>query len=91
MTLLLTHPWLILLIAVFFWVGFILARRKGAPRPRALLVAALAWTAWFLWEWAIRAFSPEANIRADLLLILPVVGLASLAGLLLPLIPRKKR
>jgi hypothetical protein len=48
------------------------------PHRKPLLMAAMAWLAYAAWEWLVQANSPEANIRVDLLLIWPVLGLLTL-------------
>ena len=53
-----------------------------------LIIPAVAWLLWAAWEWAILTFSPEADIRVDLLIIIPLVMIASAAGLVLPFVPR---
>jgi hypothetical protein len=59
--------------AVFFLLWALLK-----PQSRALLVSAFAWLAYAIWEWSILIFTPEANIRVDLLIILPLLALATL-------------
>lgn len=65
---------------VFFVAGGWLRVRRTAtmPRGQALLWASLAWAAWAGWEAWVMHQTPEANIRVDLLLILPAVGLISI-------------
>jgi hypothetical protein len=48
------------------------------PRGRALLVPAFAWLAYAAWEWSILIFTPEANIRVDMLIVLPLLALVTL-------------
>jgi hypothetical protein len=64
----------------FLWIGLAflgayLARRAthGALASRALLVAGALWGLAFLWELAVLGFSPDADIRVDLLVIAPVL------------------
>ena len=64
-----------LVFAVFFFSLFL------AKRKRSTLVAALAWTAYFLNELAMKKFFPETNIRVDLLLFYPLLILVSFVGL----------
>lgn len=56
--------------------------REGVPRtmPKSnvLWMPALAWLVYAGWEWLVLMKSPEANIRVDLLLIWPAIGLVSL-------------
>lgn len=35
------------------------------------------WVAYGIWEYAVRHFSPEANIRVDLLFLYPLLGILS--------------
>ena len=41
-------------------------------------MAATAWVIYAAWEWLVVTFSPEANIRVDLMLICPVVLILSI-------------
>ena len=73
-------PLHILAVAVVFLAGFVALRAKAfgaVRRPRALLVAAVAWGLYAAWEWLVQARTPEANIRVDLLIIWPVLATAS--------------
>ncbi len=75
------NPAWLALIAGLFFVAYLLLRNNPLRRSRALLVPATAWLLWAVWEWGIVTFSPEANIRVDLLLIIPVVIIASGFGI----------
>jgi hypothetical protein len=67
-------------IAALFAAGmFALWRRTRRP---AVLVAALCWGAYAGWEAWVQWRTPEADIRVDLLLFIPLLGFASLAALL---------
>ena len=47
-----------------------------------MLVAAIVWLAYSLWEFALQIFTPEVNIRVDPLPfcpILPIIGVLGLA------------
>ncbi len=62
------------------WVALYFAQKLWNPqrdRSRWPLAAAAAWWAYALWEWLIQVQTPEANIRADLLVIYPVLALLS--------------
>jgi hypothetical protein len=59
---------------VLFWLW----RRSGRT---FVLVAAILWLAYALWEFAVQIFSPEANIRVDLLLFYPILLIAGVIGL----------
>lgn len=84
------NPAVIFLVAGFFFAGYLLMRRS-APTRRAkwLLLPATAWTFWAAWELVIVLFSPEANIRIDLLLIIPLVLILSIVGIVMVFVPRK--
>jgi hypothetical protein len=78
------QPLHILLVAAAFFAAWGLVRATPlgkVPRANALRVPAFAWLAYAGWEWLVHVFSPGADIRVDLLLIWPVVGLATLWGL----------
>jgi hypothetical protein len=70
----------ILAVAVLFLAGYIALRYTylGAGRhPRTLLVAAVAWALYTVWEWLVQVRTPEANIRVDLLVIWPALAIIS--------------
>ena len=67
---------------VLFWLW----RRSGRI---IVLVAAILWLAYALWEFAVQIFTPESNIRADLVIFYPILFLAGVIGLLFGLSPRK--
>jgi hypothetical protein len=52
--------------------------RPAAARPLAFV--AIVWCAYAAWEALVQAFTPEANIRVDLLAIWPLVGLLTVGG-----------
>lgn len=60
-------------------------RVRGA---RAYQYAGVLWVAYALWEGAVQWFTPEADIRVDLLLFYPVLAVASLWALVVFLRPR---
>jgi hypothetical protein len=75
-TLLVGRPLNILLVAVVFGLGY-LGLRSAGRHATPLLVVAGAWLLYAAWEWLVLTRSPEANIRADLLVIWPVLALLS--------------
>jgi hypothetical protein len=79
-SLFIAKPLNILAMAALFFTGY-LALRFSAPgagrRPRPLLVPAVAWVLYALWEWLVHVLTPEANIRVDLLLIWPALAIIS--------------
>lgn len=52
------------------------------PRTRPLLMASIGWILYALWEWLVVVFTPEANIRVDLMVIWPLLVLLSAYGAL---------
>jgi hypothetical protein len=78
------RPLNILAVALVFLAGHLLLRLTalGAGRhPRPLLFVAVAWALYAAWEWLVKVRTPEANIRFDLLLIWPVLIIASIVAL----------
>jgi hypothetical protein len=67
-------PFNILLVAVAFLLGHVALQAAGRT-SRGWLVVASAWGIYGGWEWLVNARSPDANIRVDLLLIWPVLGI----------------
>ena len=79
-SLLVGRPFNILAVAVLFLAVHYFLRIAGigpGRHPRALLGAATAWALYAVWEGVILVFSPEANIRVDLLVIWPVLFVLS--------------
>jgi hypothetical protein len=75
-------------------LAYLLLRNRAwvqGRRINALLIAATAWLGWAVWEWAVTTFSPEADIRVDLLLLVPLVVIASLAGVVLLFVPKPQQ
>jgi hypothetical protein len=81
------HPERSALIAVLFLVLWLLLRggRGTTRRIQALLIPAAAWGLYAGWEWALTHWSPEANIRVDLLVIIPLLLLATIIGIIMAL------
>ena len=84
------HPERSALVAgVFFvcwlalWTG---TGRRTSLRDLALLIPATSWGLYAIWEWAVNRFSPEADIRVDMLLIVPLLIIATIAGIALAVI-----
>ena len=50
----------------------------GATALRSVPRSNVLWLAYAAWEWLVLAKTPEANIRVDLLLIWPLIGLVTL-------------
>ena len=78
---LIQQPAHILLIAAIHLASWAAGRAtvlRTVPKSNVLWVPAVAWLAYAGWEWLVLVKTPEANIRIDLLLIWPVIGLATL-------------
>jgi hypothetical protein len=60
--------------------GLMFRVRFQFPRTRPLLIAGIGWMLYGLWEWLVLIVTPEANIRVDLMLIWPALGLLSAYG-----------
>lgn len=54
---------------------------RTVPSFNVFWAPAILWLAYALWEWLVLVKTPETNIRIDLLLIWPVVGLVTLWAL----------
>jgi len=83
------HPERSALVAVLFLVLWLLVRsrrgRSTTRRAQALLIPAVAWGLYAVWEWALTHWSPEADIRVDLLVIIPLLLLATIIGIIMAL------
>ncbi len=70
------NPLNILAVAAIFVLVSIGLRfsHLGLERGHSsLLVVAVAWACYAVWEWLILVRTPEANIRVDLLVIWPIL------------------
>jgi hypothetical protein len=75
------QPAHILLVAAAHLVLWALCRAtvlRNVPKTNELWVPAVLWLAYAAWEWLVLAKTPEADIRVDLLLIWPLIGIATL-------------
>jgi hypothetical protein len=72
----------LVIAGTLFWLW----RRSGRA---IVLVAAIVWLAYPLWEFALQIFAPEVNIRVDLLLFYPILLIAGVLGLAFGLTSRK--
>ena len=78
------QPAHILLIAaanLALWAACRATVLRTLPGSNVLWLPALLWLAYAAWEWLVLVKSPEANIRVDLLLIWPAIGLVTLWAL----------
>ena len=67
---------------MLFWLW----RRSGRA---ILLVAAIVWLAYPLWEFALQIFASEVNIRVDLLHFYPILLITGVLGIAFGLASRK--
>jgi hypothetical protein len=77
MSILIQDPWMAAIVACGFWL---LWRLRG---HRPIAISALMWAAYLVYEYLMRwriLCSGECNIRVDLLLIYPVLGIMSLVA-----------
>jgi len=80
-SLLVGKPLNILAVALVFVTAEALLRATGAgssAHPRALLAVACAWALYAAWEGLVQWRTPDADIRADLLVIWPLLALFSI-------------
>ena len=85
MNLFIEHPYLALLPAFAFGAVYAsLYRKRGAGPRRFVLLTAVVWVLYAIYEWrmSIWARTVTAPIRVDLLLIAPVLYFVTLIGLL---------
>jgi hypothetical protein len=78
------NPENILVVAVMFLAGYFTLRSTAigtSHHPRPLLIASIAWGLYAGWEWLVQIKTPEANIRVDLLVIWPLLGILSALAL----------
>lgn len=83
------QPLLILSVGVIFFMAHLLLRSNHRLRARALLLPAVAWVAWAVWELVVLIFTPDADIRVDLLLIVPVLIVLTIVGIVRLVWPRR--
>lgn len=82
------HPERIALISAVLFVGFasMLAMRRFRAWP--VLIPAALWGLFALWEWFVKVM--RYDIRVDLLVIYPVLIVATVWGTLAALRPRRR-
>ncbi len=75
------------LIAILFLIAFVVVWQKRGTisglRNWALLIPTGAWALATVWDWSVVTFSSEANIRVDLLCIVPLTIILSIVGIVL--------
>ncbi len=74
----------ILVVSTIFLLGYIILKIRNfgiKHNPRPLLIASITWGVYAAWEWLIIIKTPEANIRADLLVIFPILAIISIWSL----------
>jgi hypothetical protein len=82
---LVAQPATILVVAAAHLALWALCRMtvlRNAPRANVFWVPALLWLAYAAWEWLVLVRTPEADIRVDLLVIWPALGIVMLWALL---------
>jgi len=72
------HILLIAMVILALWAAGRATVLRTVPKSNVLWMPAVLWLAYAGWEWLVLVTSPEANIRVDLLLIWPVIALATL-------------
>jgi hypothetical protein len=75
-------PLNILVVAVLFLSGYLVLGYKASGAGRhnrevLVLIAPTAWGLYAAWEWLVQIKTPDANIRVDLLVVLPVLAILS--------------
>lgn len=72
------HPFRILAVGLLFLIAHHWLRTRSSRRSRRIsLATAIGWIAFAGWEALVRAQTPEANIRVDLLLVWPLLVVLS--------------
>jgi hypothetical protein len=75
-------PFNILMVAVVFYGAYFMLRSFDTARQtRPLLIASITWGLYTAWELLVQIRTPEANIRADLLVIWPLLTILSIWSL----------
>jgi hypothetical protein len=72
------HILLIAVVNLALWAACRATVLRMVPKSNVLWVPAVMWLAYAGWEWLVLVKSPDANIRFDLLVIWPVIALATL-------------
>ena len=79
------QPIHILLVAAAHFALWALCRAtvlRAAPKANALWAPAVLWLGYAAWEWLVLVKTPEADIRVDLLVLWPLLAIATLWALL---------
>ncbi len=71
------QPLVQLAISGLFFLVYFFTFHNPNLRAKVLLTPAVLWLVWGAWEGMLLQVSPGANIRIDLLIILPVVFIVS--------------
>jgi hypothetical protein len=86
-TIFVEHPERSALIAGIFFVLWLLLRNRGASgnpwRDRGLLISATAWSLYAIYEFVVNWVTPEADMRIDMLVIVPILLVATIVGIVL--------
>lgn len=77
------HPGRIIAVACIFFIGFVLSALLHRSRSWPLLIPAIAWGMYAPWEAYCQ--SQKYDIRIDLLLLYPILVVATIGGVLMTL------
>jgi hypothetical protein len=72
------HILLVAVASLALWALCGATMLRKVPKANVLWVPAVLWLAYAGWEWLVLVKTPEANIRIDLLLIWPLIGIVTL-------------
>jgi hypothetical protein len=70
-------PLNILIVSAVFLLMYLIVRfvvSSASLHSKPLLVIAIIWGVYAVWEWLVITQTPEANIRVDLLVIWPILA-----------------
>ncbi len=72
------HILLVAAVNLALWAACRATVLRTLPKSNVLWIPALLWLVYAAREWLVLVQSPEADMRVDLMLIWPFVGLATL-------------
>jgi hypothetical protein len=75
------HIFLVAAIHLALWALGRVTVLRTVPSANVLWAPAVLWLAYAGWEWLVLVRTPEADIRVDLILIWPLVGVVTLWAL----------
>jgi hypothetical protein len=80
-TLFVGHPVNVLIVGIIFLTVYGLVHLKFfevKQGKKLILITTIAWWLYTAWDWQVQVWTPEANIRVDLMIIWPVLAILSL-------------